>query len=140
MKKDLKNYLIWKKNICIIYMIETIIISCVSVLGFCFGCFSLVKYTYHYAAVQCRTLWKCRKWIIISIYNVMCTSLLKSLPSSAEVESSHITGELQNMLPTATIARTARNLVILGDRVWSIGNSFAKCIRGVRWLDRPIRS
>lgn len=35
-------------------MIETILISFVSLFGFCFGCVSLIKYTYNYAVNENR--------------------------------------------------------------------------------------
>lgn len=65
-------------------MIETIIISCVSVLGFCFGCFSLVKYTYHYAVDENRkTLIDLNKMITLRLKN----EELKGVFGSEEVRT-----------------------------------------------------
>jgi hypothetical protein len=65
-------------------MIETIIISCVSVVGFCFGCLSLVKYTYHYAVDENRnTLIELNKMITLRLKN----EELKGIFDSEEVRT-----------------------------------------------------
>jgi hypothetical protein len=79
-------------------MIETILISFVSVFGFCFGCVSLVKYTYNYAVNENRkTLIDLNRMITYRLKN----EELKGILDSEEVKTLKILKkEIENFLIT----------------------------------------
>jgi hypothetical protein len=79
-------------------MIETILISFVSVFGFCFGCVSLVKYTYNYAVNENRkTLIDLNRMIKYRL----TSNELKGIIDSEEVKTLKVLKkEIENFLLT----------------------------------------
>lgn len=79
-------------------MIETILISFVSVFGFCFGCVSLIKYTYNYAVNENRkTLIDLNRMIKYRL----TSNELKGIIDSEEVKTLKVLKkEIENFLIT----------------------------------------
>lgn len=79
-------------------MIETILISFVSLFGFCFGCVSLIKYTYNYAVNENRkTLIDLNRMIKYRL----TSNELKGIIDSEEVKTLKVLKkEIENFLIT----------------------------------------